>query len=130
MMTEKTIRKYMEKVTKIEPCGENRKFYHVGDNFIVETCAVRHDLENPHDMMWLWKKYGYTDKLLQSHVNVQTYYTDPDGRCWGKFNITEKDEGKIRRVINFDYMREATPENERELVAECIRLAVKAKAIA
>ena len=129
-MTNATINKYLAKVDRIEG-SETHKMYHVGPSFIVETSTVSHDFKSRHDLMNVWKKAGFISKKLPTHISVNTYYTDEKGQCWGRYNVTIKpsDDGK-RQVVNFDFLREATPENERELVAECIRLAVNAGAIA
>lgn len=117
---------YMALVTSTETRG-SRTLYHIGDRFIVDTVKVDADLKSEKSLMNMWKRAGWIKKALPSYISVQTYYTDECGQCWGYYNITEKpsDDGR-RRVINFDYLREATPENERELVAECIRLMVEA----
>ena len=119
---------YLDLITSTEKQG-TRTLYHIGDRFTIEAMTVTHDLNNAHDLMNLWQKHGYITEKLTSHISIETYYTDEAG-CWGKYNITEKtsDDGK-RRVINFDYLREATPENELELVAECIKLAVEDNAL-
>lgn len=127
-MTANTVKKYMQYVTKIEDMAESRRrFYSVGDRFLVEVSTCVHDPESPSNLMNIWKKHGYISAVFASHLAVSTYYTDEAGNCWGMFNITHKtsEDGK-RRVINFDYLKEATPENERELVAECLRLYIKA----
>lgn len=129
-MTKATQKKYLARVTDIEPiAGSKRTYYHVGESFLVEVTRCEHDLKDKNCLMRLWKKYGYISEVLPSYIAIDTYYRDADG-CHGLYNITEKDsdDGK-RREINFDYLREATDENELELVAECIRLAVRAGAI-
>lgn len=127
-MTKQTINKYFQFVTKIEDVADTRTMYHIGDRFIVEVTRCTCDNSNPRSIMNIWKNFGYISAVLPSHLSVRTYYTDDAGNCWGRYNITEKDseDGK-RRVINFDYLREATPENEMELVAECIRMFKKAE---
>lgn len=127
-MATKTVNKYMALITSTEDRADGRRrLYHVGDRFTVEIATCEHDLSRSSDLMNVWKKHGYIAASLPSHLSVSTYYTDEDGQCWGRYNITVKpsDDGR-RQVINFDYLREATPKNEMELVAECIRLMVKA----
>ena len=128
-MTEATKKSLLSLITSTERQGM-RTLYHVGSRFTVEATTVEHDLSSARDLMNIWKKAGYISKALPSHIAIDTYYTDNDGNCWGYYNITVKpsDDGK-RRVIDFDYLREATPENELELVAECIRLAVEDNAL-
>lgn len=122
-MNKQTVSKYMSFVTNIEDRAAGRRLYHVGDRFIVEVATCEHDLFNCHDLMNIWKKAGYISTALPSHLHVDTYFTDIEGHCWGYYNVTVKpSEDGTRHVINFDYLREATPENEQELVAECIRM--------
>lgn len=129
-MTSATIRRYLSRVTGTEDMSETRRVYHVGPRFLVEVTACHHDLTSRHDLMNVWKAAGYIPAALSTHLAVDTYYYDDGGNCWGRYNITTKAGPGGEFVIDFDYLREATPENERELVAECIRLAVKAGAIA
>lgn len=109
-------------ITKTETMGA-RRIYHVGERFQIEVITCEHDKNNKHDMMNIWKKAGYIKDFLPTHLAVSTYYTDIDGNCWGYYNITEKrsDDGR-RNVIDFDYMLEATEENEMYLVGQCIRM--------
>lgn len=117
---------YMALVTSTETQG-TRTLYHIGSRFIVETVKVEADLKRKNSLMNLWKKAGVIKKTLPSYISISTYYTDECGVCFSRYNVTAKprDDGR-GMVINFDYLREATPENERELVAECIRLMVEA----
>lgn len=114
---------YLKFVTNIEKIAENRTRYHIGDRFILDVTKVTHDLKDKHDFMNIWKRMGYIKKPLPSHIVIDTYYTDSNGNCWGYYNITTKrsDDGK-RKLINFDYLMEHTPENVEYLVNECIRL--------
>lgn len=122
-MTQKTIEKYMQLVTKTENPADTRTLYHVGDNFIVEATRVTADLSRKNSLMNIWKESGYIHESLPSYIVISTYYTDGDGNCWGWYNVTEKlSEDKKRHVIDFDYLLEATEENERQLVTECIRM--------
>lgn len=127
-MTANTVKKYMQYVTEIEERAEGRRrLYHIGDRFCVEVFTCQHDERNPHDLANIWKNNGYISAFLPTTFHVDTYYTDEAGNCWGKFNITVKpSEDGRRQVINFDYLKEATKENELELVAECVRLYIKA----
>lgn len=124
-MTAKTINKYTSLVTSAENQG-SRHIYRIGSSFEVEVTTVVCDLNDPHSSMRIWKKHGFIRDLLPSYLAVSTYYREPDG-WYGRYNITIKpsDDGR-RQVLDYDYLREATPENERELLAECIRLMVKA----
>lgn len=118
---------YLDLVTSIEKQG-TRTLYHVGNRFTVETMTVEHDLKDRHDLMNHWVKAGFIKKALATHIAVDTYYYDNEGNCWGKYNATVKAAGNLR-ILDVDYIKEATPENELELVAECIRLAVEDNAL-
>lgn len=120
-MLAQEINRYMSMVDSVDNPTPTRRCYHIGDRFTVEITAVSVDLANKNDLMNIWKKCGYISEVLPSWLSVNTCYTDNAGNSWGIYNIAEK-RGGTRNVINFDYIREATPENELELVAECIRL--------
>lgn len=123
-MTASEVEKYMAMVTSVKE-QERRRTYYVGEKFFVDVFSIQHDLSDRHDMMNVWKRAGYISKVLATSLSVSTEYKDWSGLCTGDYNITLKrrDDGHAGYVIDFDYLREATPENERELVAECIRLA-------
>lgn len=115
---------YMELVTGVETIVDDRRIlYRVGDRFAVEVTRCDHDLNNPHDMMRVWRKAGFIKTMLPTHIAVDTYYYDNDGNCWGLYNIMHAlSADRRRRVIDFDYLREWTQDNINELVAECIRM--------
>lgn len=116
------MKNWTDLITKKETAG-TRRIYHVGERFQIEITTCEHDRKNKHDMMNIWKKEGYIENFLATHLNVSTYYTDIGGRCWGYYNITEKlSEDGRRNVIDFDYILEATEENEMYLVGQCIRM--------
>ncbi len=121
-MNKQTINNYLSLVTSIEQKG-TRTIYHVSDRFCVEVRKCCVNLKDKNNVMRLWKKAGYISEVLPSFLSVETFFTDASGNCWGWYNVTEKrsSDGK-RRVIDFDYLREATEDNEKELVAECIRM--------
>lgn len=39
---------------------------------------------------YLWNKEGYTDKILNTYLSIQTYCTDSEGNCCGKYNPQTK----------------------------------------
>ena len=100
------INHYMQFVTDVETIVDDRRIlYRVGDRFAVEVTRCDHDLNNPHDMMRVWRKAGFIKTMLPTHIAVETYYYDINGNCWGLYNVTHKlsDDGH-RRIIN--YLRE------------------------
>ncbi len=72
---------------------------------------------------YLWKKHGYTDRVLDTYLSIHTYCTDSEGNCYGRYNPQSKlSEDRKRNVINFDWIFENTEENKQRLINECIRL--------
>lgn len=127
-MTRETINHYLQFVTSKEDhtlrgLTTGRTRYQIGDRFTVDIMRVDSNLNSRNSLMKIWKKAGYIPAVLPSYLVVNTYYTDIHGNCWGWYNVTVKrsEDGK-RQVLDFDYLREATPENEAELLAECIRM--------
>lgn len=100
-------------------------------SFVVEIATCEYD-HSKNSLMSLWVKHGWVDDFIEKVLWASTYYTDDEGNCWGRYNpqyATEVDEyGEHRAVIDFGWMLEATPENERRLLEECERLMVEAKA--
>lgn len=123
-MKSTTIDKYLKYVNKIEQLAQTRWYYYVNNNFIIEVSVCEHNLSNPNDLMNIWKECNFIDEVKNTHIYINTYYTNEKGECIGKYNITTRSKG-TRQVINFDYLLEATEDNIKLLVAECIRLYVK-----
>lgn len=95
----------------------NRRRYQINHNFIIDVTKCTHDLNNPRDLINLCKKHGYISKTIPTHISINTYFTDSNGDCWGYYNITI-----ARDKINFEYLREWSEDNIKELLCECIRL--------
>jgi hypothetical protein len=76
----------------------------------------------------LWHKNGYIDKVLETYWNIQTYVTDTEGMCYGRYNPQHKqsEDGK-RNVINFYWMFEDTEANKEKLFDNAIRIFSTAK---
>ena len=115
----------MKRVTATENCG-NKHLYHIGDKFLV-TVSTRIP---SYEVMKCYKRNGQIKEIPNTVLVIYTYFTDEKGQFKDRYNITLKpSDYRDYQIINLDFLREATPENERELVAECIRLAVEAGAI-
>lgn len=71
-----------------------------------------------HSLPAMWKRKGFIDKEPETWWGVQTYVTDRQGRCSGKYNPTTKD-GKL----NFEWLLEATEENRQKIIDEIYRRA-------
>lgn len=91
---------------------------------VIEIKTIKADRESKYDMMSRWVKNGYLPEFIPERLHVDTYFYDENGRCWGYYNPTEK-RGGYGRVLDFDWMLPATPENEARIVAECLRMAAE-----
>lgn len=113
--------KELNQITHKETLTGNCTRYHIGDNFIIEVTKCEHDLTRSHDLMNVWKKSGYIQKPLKTHIYIDTYYTDKNGQCFGWYNPTCKlYSNGGRMVIDFDYVKEYNAENVQYLLAKCI----------
>lgn len=110
----------------IDPITGKRTYTeHVnGGELVIEIRTHKADRKNKHDSMRLWVKNGHLPEFIPESLHVDTYFYDEDGRCWGYYNPTEK-RGGAGRVLDFDWMLAATPENEQRIVAECLRMAAE-----
>ena len=109
---------YLQFVTDVEQLAPWRWFVHCGDNFTIEIGVCTHDLNDRNDMMNLWKRHGFIKETSPTHIYVHTYHTEPDGSCYGRYNITHTPQGKI----DFDWLLPYTPGNAAQIIAECIRM--------
>lgn len=102
--------------------GRRRHYESDRANFTVEICECESD-RNP---VALWVKNGRASRLIGKTLLVTTYYTRDDGICLGSYNPQVKTSigkcGSPCPEIDFDWVLEATPENERHLLDECERL--------
>lgn len=94
-----------------------------GETLIIGITECTTNSNSKNSLPYLWYKEGYTDKVLNTYLCIQTYCTDSEGNCCGKYNPQTKrsDDGK-RHEINFDWMFENTEENKQKLTNEVIRL--------
>lgn len=95
-----------------------------GGELVIEIRTAKADPKSKADLMSMWVKRGCLPEFINEYLVVDTYFYDESGRCWGYYNPTEK-RGGAGRVIDFDWMLEATPENEARVVAECLRMAAE-----
>ncbi len=124
-MRASAVNKYMERVTVTEN-RRNKRLYHIGDKFLV---AVSTRIPS-YEVMKCYKRNGQIKEIPNTVLVIYTYFTDEKGQFKDRYNITLKpSDYKDYQIINLDYLCEATPENERKLVAECIRLAVEDGAV-
>lgn len=127
----------MKKDYTIKQVAPTRWFYEFteanakGETLIIELSFCE-DPDFKNSLPKFWYKNGFTDTVLKTYWVIQTYVTDKKGFCYGRYNPTHKieqrgvdEEGKpiLKRVINFDWMFEATEENKQKLIDEVYRLA-------
>lgn len=118
MKKEFTVEQSAETVWYYKFTEQNAK----GETFTIELSKCENS-GGSHALPILWKKHGYTDRVLETYWCISTYMTDTEGRCWGVYNPQSKrsEDGK-RAIINFDWMFEATEENKEKLIDEAFRL--------
>lgn len=98
-----------------------------GETVVVEITKCTNS-GGARSLPYLWKKKGYIDRELDTYLCVDTYVKDTEGRSWGMYNPQHKrSEDNKRTEINFDWMFEATEENEQRLLDEVYRLASAAR---
>lgn len=101
--------------------GVVRQYESEDGRFIVCITTCAHDKKNRHDLMHAWKKRGYVNRFMPTHLSVSTYYHEENGNCTGSYNPTCK-TGGAGYVLDFEWVLEATPENEMKLVEEADRM--------
>lgn len=67
---------------------------------------------------YLWHKFGYTDKVLDNYIIINTYRTNKDGFCVNHYNPQINEKHKI----NFDYILETNEENLKILIDKVIEM--------
>ena len=117
-MSKYTVEKGCGSLTWIHVTEPNEK----GEKLLIELSECK----NPggkNSLPVLWKKHGCIDRVLETYICINTYVTDTEGNCFGRYNPQTKisEDGK-RHVINFDWMFENTEENKQKLINECIRI--------
>ena len=75
----------------------------------------------------LWKKYGFTDKILDNYLILDVCVIDENGYEYHKYNpqIAKKSDGN--RSINFDYMLEVSEANMYKLIDSVYNLFINQK---
>lgn len=107
----------------MEQTTETRRFYtfeetnKLGEKLVVEI--GRCHAEGKNSLPTLWYKHGWTKDLMTDYLVVNTYVTDTEGGCSGKYNPTHKlDEDGKRYVINFDWLFEPSDDNKDKVLNE------------
>ena len=75
----------------------------------------------------LWKKHGFTDKILDNYLILDVCVIDENGYEYHKYNpqIAKKSDGN--RSINFDYMLEVSEANMYKLIDSVYNLFINQK---
>ena len=118
----------MNKEYTIKQNSETTWFYYFkeanekGETFIIELSKCTNSGSN-NALPVLWKKNGYIDRVLETYWCLNTYVTDTERNCYGRYNPQHKlSEDKKREVLNFDWMFEATDENKEKLLDEALKI--------
>lgn len=107
--------------------SEYSKWYQFTNNknerVVVEISRTECDPKDKSCLPNLWVKHGFMKTPIYNYLSAQTYVYTENG-CYGKYNPTIKlSENGHRHVIDFDWMLEATGENEEKILNEIYRLA-------
>ena len=91
-------------------------------SMLIEISVITPDNTSKNSLPNLWYASKLTDKVLDTYLSLQTYLTNKDNNCVGKYNVQVINGGfderlnKVIRTINFDNLLEATNENINILV--------------
>lgn len=99
---------------ELEDFGTTRNYESEDGRLLVVLETTEHDEGDRHDIANIWLRKGYVDRFMPTSLFVTTYYTEDDSSQMERFNPFI-----ILNQINLSRLYEATPENERALVAEC-----------
>lgn len=86
-----------------------------GESLIVWLTKCE-DNGTKHSLPRLWHKNGNLDRILPTYWHVETFCTEPNGSCYGRYNpqiVFDK-----RPTLNFEWMLEATEENKNRIINE------------
>lgn len=114
----------MKNIEVIENRGsEYSKWYQFTNNknerVVVEISKTECDPKDKRCLPNLWVKHGFMKTPIYNYLSVSTYVYTDEG-CFGKYTPTII---KGQHKINFDWMLDATKENEEKLLNEVYRLA-------
>lgn len=101
---------------------EMKKVYVTGDGwFQVELSTINHDKHDPSDPMHDWFASGYVSRFMNTSIAIRTCFIDYEGNAYAWFNPLEKPSRSGRNIIDFEWLLESTPQNEKILLRECER---------
>ena len=98
----------------------------LNESLILQINEV-YPLKTENSLPVLWKKYGYTDKILDNYLILDVCVIDENGYEYHKYNpqIAKKSDGN--RSINFDYMLEVSEANMYKLIDNVYNLFINQK---
>ena len=98
----------------------------LNESLILQINEV-YPLKTENSLPVLWKKYGYTDKILDNYLILDVCVIDENGYEYHKYNpqITKNIDGN--RSINFDYMLEVSEANMYKLIDNVYNLFINQK---
>lgn len=91
-------------------------------SMLIEISVITPDNTSKNSLPNLWYASKLTDKVLDTYLSLQTYLTNKDNNCVGKYNVQvingvfDERLNKVIRAINFNNLLEATDENINILV--------------
>ena len=104
----------------------------LNETIVVEINKVFVNNKDKNSLPKLWKKEGYTEKLYDSYIFLESYAIDKNGMSYGKYNPTIKTKRQYDpytkklisyNVINFDNIYEVSEENIKRLLGMVERIA-------
>lgn len=103
---------------KMELESGTRRIYRTGSGALAVEVSITDHTGIRGGAMDVFVKNGWVPRFMKRTLSVQTYFKLPDGSSVGElFNPTVKHAG-ARTEADFDWMLEATPENEQLLLDE------------
>lgn len=87
---------------------------------LIEIGWVSTDERDKKSLPYLWRKHGWTDRVINNYLVCNTYVYSKEG-CVSKYNPTHTKDHKI----DFDWLLEATAENEQKIIDEIVNRVFK-----
>lgn len=121
----------MDSRIKLTRQYEDRNFWYEftnkeGDRIVFNLWKTHHSLEGKNSLPKIWKKEGWTDRLITDYWVIETYaniareINGIKNGCWGFYNPQiMPNENKI----NFEWMLEPTEENKEKIINKIVELA-------
>ncbi len=109
-------------IKKINSYGKSNRyeFYNKkGERIIIDISKMITDPKDKKSNPNLWVKAGYLKAPIYNYLSVDTSVEDEEGTWGNKYNPTVTGNHKI----NFKWILDATPQNEKKILNEIYRLA-------